>query len=156
MCASRSTRLDVLAPRMINTLSDEDLENQAKLKAALQEESRAAKLEHLAAALLGRLLGITIAVAKSGFQYGGDGGSAGRQGRRLRVECKKYSDTTSLSDRELLGEIDHALARDPALEAWILVATREVSEQLEQSLNQKGEFLGVPIVVFDWKGGGAR
>lgn len=127
---------------------------QTQLKRLLQEEPHAAKLENLAAALIGRLLDVTIAVAKSGFQHGGDAGPAGRQGRRLRIECKKYGDSTALSDRELLGEIDHALCRDPALEAWILVATRDVSEQLEQSLHQKGESIGVPVVVLDWKSEG--
>jgi hypothetical protein len=136
------------------TLNRADSENQAKLKAALQEEKRSVSLEQLAAALLSRLLGVSVAVAKSGFQHGGDAGSAGRQGRRLRIECKKYSDTTALSDRELLGEIDHALARDSALEAWVLVATREVKEQLAQDLNQKGDSVGVPVIILDWKGEG--
>jgi hypothetical protein len=90
-------------------------------------------------------------VAKSGFQHGGDAGTAGQQGRRLRLECKKYSDDTSLNDRELRGEIDEALASDEALEAWILVATRSVPEQLAQGLVQKGEQLGVPVIVIDWK-----
>jgi hypothetical protein len=129
-------------------------QTQAKLKAVLQE-GEAGKLEELAAALIGNLLGVTVAVAKSGFQHGGDAGPAGRQGRRLRVECKRYADTTSLSDRELLGEVDHALGRDPALEAWILVATREVPEQVEQDLNNKGESIGVPIVILDFKASGA-
>jgi hypothetical protein len=56
-----------------------------------------------------------------------------------------------VSDRELLGEIDHALARDEALEAWILIATRSVPEQLAQDLVQKGERLGVPVLIIDWK-----
>ena len=133
------------------TLSKTDLENQAKLKHELQNDKNSSKLENLAAALLGRLLGLSIPVAKSGFQHGGDAGPAGRQGRRFRIECKKYSDKTSLSDRELLGEIDQALARDNALEAWILVATRSVSEQLEQDLFQHGERNGVPVVIIDWK-----
>jgi hypothetical protein len=132
-------------------LSATDLDNQERLKRELQNESRASKLENLAAALLGRLLGVPIAVAKSGFQHGGVAGPAGQQGRRFRIECKKYSDTTSLSDRELLGEIDHALARDEALEAWFLVATRGVAEQLAQDLIQKGENIGVPVVILDWK-----
>lgn len=128
-----------------------DLDNLSRLKIELQADGSASKLENLAAALLGRLLGVPVAVAKSGFQHGGDGGPAGRQGRRFRIECKKYGDATRLSDRELLGEIDHALARDEALEAWILVATRSVSEQLEQDLVQKGEKIGVPVVILDWK-----
>ncbi len=92
-----------------------------------------------------------VSARSAGFQHGGDAGATGQQGRRFRVECKKYSDETSLSDRELLGEIDQALARDEALEAWILVATRSVPEQLAQSLVQKGERLGVPVIIIDWK-----
>lgn len=128
-----------------------ELSHQERLKSALQDEKSARKLENLAAGLVGRLLGISIVVAKSGFQHGGDAGAAGQQGRRFRLECKKYSDDTHLSDRELLGEIDHALARDEALEAWILIATRSVPEQLAQDLVQKGERLGVPVLVIDWK-----
>ena len=128
-----------------------DLENQKRLKDELQNEGRAPKFENLAAALLGRLLDVPIAVAKSGFQHGGDAGPAGQLGRRFRIECKKYSDTTSLSDRELLGEIDHALARDEALEAWFLVATRSVPEQLVQELIQKGEDIGIPVLILDWR-----
>ena len=128
-----------------------ELDQQEKLRTALQGDKHAHKLENLAAGLIGGLLSIPVAVAKSGFQHGGDAGTAGHQGRRLRLECKKYSDETSFSARELLGEIDHALARDEALEAWILVATRSVPEQLAQDLVQKGERLGVPVIVIDWK-----
>lgn len=135
----------------MSTVSPTDLENQEKLKHELQQGTRASKLENLAAALLGKLLDVPIAVAKSGFQHGGDAGPAGQQGRRFRIECKKYSDTTSFSDRELLGEIDHALARDEALEAWFLVSTRNVGEQLAQDLIQKGEKIGVPVIILDWK-----
>ncbi|MER0215569.1 MAG: hypothetical protein DU481_05095 [Nitrosomonas sp.] len=121
------------------TLSEIDQKNQNDLKKELQNDPKHSKLEKLAAALIGRLLGVPIAVAKSGFQHGGDAGPAGQHGRRFRLECKKYSDTTSLSDRELLGELDQALARDIALEAWFLIATRNVPEQLRQELTQKGE-----------------
>lgn len=124
--------------------------DQEKLKNELQSEPRASKLENLAAALLSRLLDVPVAVSGSGFQHGGDAGPAGQHGRRFRLECKKYSDSTSLSERELLGEIDHALARDPALEGWFLVATRQVPEQLVQTLLQKGEEVGVPVVIIDW------
>ncbi len=132
-------------------LTTTELARQNELKAALQAESSSFKLETLAASLLGHLLGLTIAVAKSGFQHGGDAGPAGQLGRHFRVECKKYSDETSVSERELLGEIDQALARDEALEAWILVATRSVPEQLAQSLVLKGEGIGVPVITIDWK-----
>lgn len=121
-----------------------------KLKHELQNEQDSAKLEHLAAALLGRLLNVPIAVARSGFQHGADAGPAGQQGRRFRVECKRYRDTTYLDERELLGEVEHALARDEALEAWVLVTTRTVPEQIRQSLDQHGIERGVPIVIIDW------
>jgi hypothetical protein len=130
--------------------SEQDLENQKKLKQMFQDGD-ASQLERLTAILIGKLLGVSIAVAKSGFQYGGDAGPAGQQDRRFRLECKKYRDTTSLSNRELLGEIDHALARDEALEAWVLITTRSVSEQLRQDLIQKGERIGVPILIIDWQ-----
>lgn len=107
----------------------------------------------MTAALVSELLGVGIAVAKSGFQHGGDAGPAGRQERRFRIETKRYADKTSLSDRELLGEIDHALTRDPALEAWFLAATRDAPEQLELDLLGKSDQLGLPIVVIDWKPG---
>jgi hypothetical protein len=135
-------------------LSSADLSHLAKLKAALQGEKDTARFERLVAALIGRLLGVGVAVATTGFQHGGDAGTAGRQGRHLRIECKRYADTTALSDRERLGEVDQALDRDPALEAWILAATRDVPEQLEQMLEQKALRIGVPIVIVDWKGDG--
>ena len=132
------------------SLSTAELENQEKLKQELQKVPKASKLEDLAAALIGRLLDVPIAVAKSGFQHGADAGPAGQQGRRFRIECKKYSDTTDLNERELLGEVDQALMRNEALEAWVLVVTRSVSEQIRQSLNQHGERLGVPVLIIDW------
>src|SRR5688572_15984175 len=122
----------------------------SSLKAELQQEAKQDALERLAAALTGRILGVTVSVAQRGFQHGGDAGPAGRQERRFRLECKKYAETSPLSRRELLGEIDHALACDEALEAWILVATRPVPEQVAQDVIQHGEKNGVPVLVWDW------
>ena len=132
------------------SLSIAELDNQEKLKQELQNAQEASKLEHLAATLIGRLLNVPIAVSKGSYQYGADAGPAGQQGRRFRLECKKYRDTSRLNERELLGEVDQALMRDEALEAWVLVATRSVSEQIRQSLDLHGERLGVPILVIDW------
>jgi hypothetical protein len=124
------------------------------LRLLLQAEPDAKKLEQLGGALIGELLGVGVAVAKSGFQAGGDGGTGGRAGRRLRLETKKYADTTSLSERELLGEMAQAFRNDPALEAWILIATRNVSEQLETELSALGEREGAPAIIIDWKSTG--
>lgn len=122
-----------------------------RLKAILQDEIKPVDLEKIAAALISSLTHVGIAVAKSGFQYGGDAGPAGRQGRRFRIETKRYADSTSLSDRELLGEVDDALSCDPSLEGWFLVATRAAPEQLELALLKKGDNTGVPIIIIDWK-----
>ncbi|WP_146742255.1 hypothetical protein [Oleiagrimonas sp. MCCC 1A03011] len=122
-----------------------------RLKMLVQATEPATKLENLVAGLIGDLIGISVAVAKSGFQHGADAGTTGRQGRFLRMECKRYRDTTSLDERQLLGEMDHAFARDAALELWILAASREVPEQLEKSLTAKGEGHGVPVLILDWK-----
>jgi uncharacterized protein (DUF433 family) len=126
------------------------------LKAELQQDATGKKLEDLAAQLVGGLLRLEIAVARSGFQHGGDAGPAGRGGRKFRIECKRYADTNPLNDRELLGEIDQALNRDEALEAWVLVSTRTVPEQLRQDLTLKGERLGLPIVILSWDDNGTR
>ena len=125
------------------------LDHQNDLKCALQAGCPS-YLEHLAASLLGRLLKVSVFVAHSGFQHGADAGTAGEQGRRLRLECKKYGDSSNLNERQLLGEIDQALNRDKALEAWVLITTRHVSEQIRQSLVQKGERIGVPVLIIDW------
>ena len=125
-----------------------------RLRQILQDGMKPATFEELAAASFWRLLGVIVAVARSGSQHGGDAGPSERQDRRFRLEAKRYADSSALGERELLGEMDHALARGPALEAWILVATREASEQLEQSLTLHGERLGVPVVILDWKARG--
>ena len=125
------------------------LDHQERLKHYLHTAD-ASKIQELTAELIGRLLHLPIAVANAGFQHGADAGPAGQHGRRFRIECKRYRDSTGLRERELLGEIDQALGRDQAIEAWVLVATCTVSEQIRQSLDQKGETTGVPVVIIDW------
>ena len=127
---------------------------QAELLALLQADTTGKQLERLAAALIADLVGVPVFVARSGFQHGGDAGPAGHSGRRFRIETKKYAATTELNQRELLGEVEQALSLDPALEAWVLVATRPVHEQLRQALVQKGEKDGVPILILPWEESG--
>ena len=131
-------------------VNTENISLQEKLKHELQNGGDASKFERLVAALFDRLLSVNITVAGKGSQYGGDAGPAGQQGRRFRIECKKYNDTKRFNERELHGEIDQALIRDKKLEAWVLVTTGSVSEQIRQSLFQKGERIGVPIFILDW------
>ncbi len=121
-----------------------------QLQTLLQSAS-AADFERLVAGLFGTLLDCNVFVSKSGFQFGADAGTATPSGVNIRFECKRYSEGTSLDERELLGEIDQALQRDKSLEAWVLAATRDVNEQLAGSLQTKGEGLGLPVVIVDWQ-----
>jgi hypothetical protein len=120
------------------------------LKIDLQKGTPKA-LEQLAADLITKLVGVRMTVAKSGFQHGSDAGTSGRAGRHLRLECKRYADNSPLDERNLQGEVDDALKRDHALEAWILVSTRDVPQQTEDTLQGKVLTTGVPVIVIDWR-----
>ncbi len=107
--------------------------------------------EHLAAHLLSKMLdGIGIYVAKAGSQFGGDAGTTGLRRREIRVESKRYKQSTSLSPRMLAGEIVEASHADPNLEVWILVATKAVSETERRLARYEAERRGFPMVVIDW------
>jgi hypothetical protein len=109
------------------------------------------KAEHLAANLLSKLLdGIGVYVAKTGSQFGGDAGTTGLRRRDIRVESKRYKQTTRLSPRMLAGEIVEASHADPHLEVWILVATKAVSETERRLARDEADRRGFPIVVIDW------
>ena len=121
---------------------------------AIVLKAPAGRLEEASAELFTRLLGLTFSVAKAGYQHGADMGSAGRNGRDLRIECKRYKESTPFGDRELEGEIAQAVRGTPGLEAWVLVATRDVPEQTENGLHQQAILHGVPVVIVDWKSTG--
>ena len=108
-------------------------------------------LERLAARALGSLLDVPVRVARSGDQRGGDGGTSGIGGRELVFEARRYSDKTRFDERGILGEIEQAIDRKPDLEAWILVTTSEVPEQIEQAMTRAGLKNGIGAIIFDWK-----
>lgn len=122
----------------------------ATLKQEL-EDAPADTFERLAADLFCRLLGdVGVSVSKPGSQFGGDAGTAGLRRRYLRLECKRYKESTSLSPRSLAGEVLEAVLKDPLLEAWVLASTKTVSETERNVARDGGAKLGVPIVVIDW------
>lgn len=107
--------------------------------------------ERLAADLFCRLLGdVGVSVSKPGSQFGGDAGTAGLRHRYLRLECKRYKESTPLAPRSLGGEVLEAVLKDPQLEAWVLASTKTVSETERNVARDGGAKLGVPIVVIDW------
>jgi hypothetical protein len=122
----------------------------ATLKQEL-EDAPADTFERLAADLFCRLLGdVGVSVSKPGSQFGGDAGTAGLRRRRLRLECKRYRESTPLAPRSLGGEVLEAVLKDPQLEAWVLASTKTVSETERNVARDGGARLGVPIVVIDW------
>lgn len=107
--------------------------------------------EHLSAHLISRLLGdIAVTVSKSGYQIGADAGTAGLRGRRLRIECKRYQESSVLRSRELAGEIAEAVEDDELLEAWVLMATKEVKENEFKLAFTHGQANGIAVIVIDW------
>ena len=107
-------------------------------------------LERLSGCLLGRLLSVPARISRSGEQHGGDGGVSGAGGRHLVFEARRYGDTSKLDKRSIVGEIQLAVHQKPSLEAWILVTTLEVPEQVQQAMLQSAEVNGIGTVIIDW------
>lgn len=125
-------------------------ENITRLKRILTQGTSSA-LEKLAADLVSKVIELSVRRAGGGAQYGADAGAMTTV-QTIRVETKRYQDSTSLRERELLGEIAQAIMRDPFIEAWILVCTRNVKESLSKALRDYGIHHGVPIFIIDWMG----
>ena len=120
-----------------------------RLKAVLQKVPPKT-LENLTADLLGRLIGVQFRRAREGTQQGGDGGVRSVAGRNLIYEARRYGENSRLNNREIRGEISQAVDRDPALEAWILVTTQEVSEQTATEMHSASRQFGIDPVILDW------
>lgn len=107
--------------------------------------------EHLSAHLLSRLLDdVAITVSKSGYQVGADASTAGLRGRRLRIECKRYRESTGLRSRDLAGEVAESADDDELLEAWVLIATKMVKENERKLAFRQGQKNGIAVIVIDW------
>jgi len=99
--------------------------------------------EGLIASLLEALTGAHFNLAAAGSQHGRDMSSRRLSANVIAVECKRYRQNTDLNERELLGELVQAAQAIPNLDLWVLVASREVSSQLEESLNSLAIEMGV-------------
>ena len=113
-------------------------------------EANPRRLERLAGFALGSLLGVPFRHARSGDQRGGDGGVSGIGDRHLVFEARRYRQDTKLDERSIRGQIDQAVERHPDLEAWILVTTQEVPEQLQDAIDKKAFSLGFGAITIDW------
>ncbi len=92
--------------------------------------------EGLVGELLSQLTGVHFYAARSGDQGGRDGRAVTVWGGEIAYECKRYSNETTLRDRELLGELAQAQQRRPELDVWILAASREVTDQNREPLRE--------------------
>ena len=107
-------------------------------------------LERLAQFALGSLLGVPFRHARSGDQGGGDGGASGTSGRNLVFEARRYGPDSRLDESRIRGQIAHATERHPDLEAWILVTTLEVPQQLQDAIDETALDRGIGAVSIDW------
>ncbi len=105
--------------------------------------------EGLVGELLSQLTGVHFYAARSGDQGGRDGRAVITSGGEIAYECKRYSNETTLRDRELLGELAQAQQRRPELDVWILAASREVTDQNREPLENYGKDHGIDVVPLE-------
>ncbi|MDR6099835.1 hypothetical protein QE369_000013 [Agrobacterium larrymoorei] len=106
------------------------------------------KFEAMVPRLVGHMIDVRFAQARPGYQDGADAGTAGRSGRRLRIEAKRYS--TSFDARDVVGGLRQAIGQDPALECWIACATCDIPEQLANQLEAEGASAGIAVLTVAW------
>lgn len=120
----------------------------ARLRTLLQEMDWRS-FERMVPILVGQMIDVRFTLARSGYQDGADAGTVGREGRRLRLEAKRY--TSNFDARDVIGGLRQAIARDPALECWIACATRDIPEQLANQLEAEGASEGIPVLTIAWE-----
>ncbi|MBN9396903.1 MAG: restriction endonuclease, partial [Candidatus Melainabacteria bacterium] len=102
--------------------------------------------EGLIAQLLSSMTGQNFLLAQSGSQQGRDISSHDRFSNITAIECKRYDQKTPLNERELLGELTQVAQDIPDLDLWVLVTTREISSQLDESLRKTATIYGIDYV----------
>ena len=135
---------------MIGTKENASAPDPCKQLQAILLEAQPKRLEVLTRFALSSLLGVPFRNARSGDQGGGDGGVAGIGNRNLVFETRRYKPTTRLNEREIRGEIAQAVERNPDLEAWILLTTREVPEQIQDAMDKTALKHGIGAITIDW------
>ena len=94
---------------------------------------------------LERLTGRRFFLARSGDQGGRDASTAGYGDTLIAVEMKMYSDNTSLKQDELIGKMFTAKRTCPQLDSWVLVATRDIPDQLANALAEGARTCGMAV-----------
>ncbi|MEQ9625642.1 hypothetical protein [Coleofasciculus chthonoplastes] len=118
--------------------------NEPLLKALRQLNATGGNgFEGLIAKLLEALTGQHFHLAQSGTQSGRDMSASRPNYNVIAVECKRYGKDTELNQRELLGEIVQVVQAIPDLDLWVLVASRDIPSQLEESLRYTANQYGI-------------
>jgi hypothetical protein len=99
--------------------------------------------EGLIAKLLEKLTGQHFHLAQSGTQLGRDMSASRLNSNVVAVECKRYSSNTELNERELLGELVQVAQAIPDLDLWVLVTSRDIPSQLDESLRSAAHKLNI-------------
>ena len=108
------------------------------------------RLERVAGFALGSLLGVPFRRARSGDQRGGDGGVSGIGGRCLVFEARRYGLQTRLDERSIRVKSFRLANATPDLEAWLLVTTQEVPEQIQDAMDETALGRGIGAISVDW------
>lgn len=99
--------------------------------------------EGLIAKALETLTGRTFHLARSGSQRGRDISSNSLSGNAIAVECKRCASTTELNLRDLKGGLQEAEEGITDLDVWVLVTSRDVVSQVDESLRSQANEGGI-------------
>lgn len=92
------------------------------------------------------LTGRRFYLARSGYQAGSDASSDTLGQAGIKVEAKRYGDSTTLNDREILGELEEAYQAG-GLDLWAFVTTRAIPAQLREKLAKAADGRHIELLL---------
>ncbi len=105
--------------------------------------------EGLIRELLERWTSELFRLARAGSQTGKDVTSDSPSGITLAVEMKRYKQGSSISRRELLGELAEVIQALPDLDLWVLATTTEIGDKEMQGIKNFSESMGIESLILD-------
>ena len=66
-------------------------------------------------------------------------------GSVIAVECKRYGERSELNEAELAGKLNQARISIPDLDLWVLVTSRDVSDQIYSALYETALPFGIEV-----------
>ena len=106
--------------------------------------------EGFMAKALSELTGQAFHVVKSGHQEGSDVRSAPHNLFKIGLEGKRYATSTHLPLNDLLNKITDASSAPVPIDLWILATTRRVDAFDREKLHDRGNAVGIGVIVFDY------